>query len=224
MKKVIYYYAYLDGNYMFIVQDQLSKFFYSGLYDECERLELQVASPEKTRIDWIKDLVSSYSKINLTIIEIDKSEYHPDFHEMKIALQNLQKDAELNEGYYCWVHAKGVTNFGINIDLWRMSMDNVTIFDWRKNIKMLDEGFDAVGPNLRYDTFLGYYPHFSGAYFWAKSNYIKTLDKTYLINLENKYLGEFWIGSNHEGKLGSSFECGHEAPYAILTNINKYIK
>ena len=224
MKKIVYYYAYLDGNYKLIVQDQLSKILLSGLYDDCDSVEFCIASNHLEYIEWTKNLVSEYSKINTRVISIDKSQYPADFHEFKIALRYLKAMADTENGYYCFIHAKGISNTSYIADLWRLSMDYATIWDWKKNIEMLESGYDAVGPNLRYDTFLGYYPHFSGCYWWATHEHIRSLTTDYLYNTDNKYLEEFWIGSNHQAKLGSTFECDHNEPYLIETTIKKYIK
>jgi len=224
MKKVLYYYAYLEGNYRYIVQDQLSKILLSGLYSDCDEVQLRVASPEPGRVQWLLNIVKDYPKFKAKVIELDRSIYPPEFHEMKIALQHLAQQAREEEGYYGWVHAKGVTNGGYHTDQWRMSMDHATIWEYKKSWDMLNIGYGAVGPNLRHDTFLGVYPHYSGCYFWASSKHIKTLKEEYLTDLHNKYSGEFWIGSNNHEGMGSTFECGHEAPYAIESTINQYIK
>ena len=89
---------------------------------------------------------------------------------------------------------------------------------------MLDEGYDAVGPNLRHHTHLGYYPHFSGTYFWTTHEYVRTLKKDWLVETQNIFLEEFWIGSGKNSKLGSTFECGMEHAYLSETKIDKYIK
>jgi hypothetical protein len=224
MKKILFYHVYLDGNYKLIIQEQLLKIFMSGLYAECDSIQLHIASPEQSRIQWLLDITKEYKKIVPTVLRIDRSHFPPDYRESKMTLHNLKKMADKVDGYYCYFHSKGVSNQGYIIDMWRNSCDYATICDWKKNIKMLDDGYDAVGPNLRYNTFLGYYPHFSGCYWWSTSKYIKTLKEDYLIDVKNKYLEEFWIGSGIKPLLGSTFECGHNEPYLIESSINKYIK
>jgi hypothetical protein len=222
-KKIVFYHTYLDGNYKLIIQEQLTKIFTSGLYESCDSVQLHVASPQDSRIQWIKDLVSNYEKITVTVIKINRNDYPADYRESKITLMNLKKMAEEIDGYYCYFHTKGTTNQGYLIDMWRNSCDYATIHQWKKCIEMLDAEYDAVGPNLRYDTFLGYFPHFSGTYWWTTSNHIKTLDYKYLTNVDNKYLEEFWIGSNHKAQLGSTYECGHNEPYLIAAELSSYI-
>lgn len=112
--------------------------------------------------------------------------------------------------------------------LWRHSMDYAVLYKWRECISILEEGADAVGPNLRFDCLWGRFPHFSGGYWWSHSAYINTLDLTYITDSNTKYpfnrfLVEFWIGSNPSGKLKSVFECGSEYPHDTECTIDRYL-
>jgi len=223
-KKIVFYHTYLDGNYKLIIQDQLEKVFLSGLYEACDIFQLCVATPDDSRLQWLENIANKYDKISLKIIKINKENYPKDYRESKISLKMLKEMADETPGYYCYFHSKATSNPGYNIEMWRKSCDWATICEWKKNIKMLDDGYDAVGPNLRYDTFLGRYPHFSGNYWWTTHNHIRTLNLDYLNDVHNKYLEEFWIGSNQESKLGCTFECGHNEPYLAETSVDSYIK
>jgi hypothetical protein len=226
MKKIVFYHTYLDGNYKSIIQNQLTKLFLGGLYDACDSIQLHIASPNGDRIQWLLDIVKEYKKIIPTVIEIDKSQYPSDYRESKITLLNLKKMADEVEGYYCYFHSKGVSTREIFQDDWRNSCDWVTFCDWLPNIKMLDDGYDAVGPNYRrLDE--GYDPHFSGNYWWATHKHLRNLNTEFLVDTTNIFLEESWIGSNWgtiEANLESTFECGSVYPPLIETTINKYIK
>lgn len=225
---ILYYHAYLDGNFKMIIQDQLTKIFTSGLYLKLKRLELRCASPSEENYGWLENLVKSFSKINVKRIEINKKDYPANYRESKITLQQLSEDAKENDAIFGYIHTKAVFNTGFLMDNWRLSMDYANIVNWKICLHEL-EACDAVGPNLRYDTHVGYFPHFSGTYWWTTSNHINTLNDSYLtdlnkLNNNNHLLEEFWIGSNHQAILKSSFECGHNEPYLTETTINKYIK
>jgi hypothetical protein len=45
-----------------------------------------------------------------------------------------------------------------------------------------------------------------------------------MLGAQNSLSVEFFIGSNPNGNLQSIFECKHEAPYAVETLINEYLK
>ena len=222
MKKTIFYHTYLEGEYKRIIQDQLTKMFLGGLYDTCDTIQLHIASPKEDRIQWLLDIIKKYKKIIPTVIRIDKSTYPEDYRESKITLMNLKKMADNVEGYYCYFHSKGVSFRETYQEEWRLSCDWVTICDWSKNIKLLDSGFDAVGPNLRTNAFNETHPHFSGCYWWSTHHHLRKLTNEYLENTTNKFLEEFWIGSI-PCKLESTFECGSEYPPLVETTINEYI-
>jgi hypothetical protein len=224
MKKIVFYHAYLDEPYRLVIQEQLTKIFTSGLYKNCDSIEMRIASPAQDRIDWVLELIKDYKKINPIVINVNRSQYPSDWREEKITMLHLKQMADEIPGYYCYIHTKGISNRNYYVELWRHSSDYVTIYEWEKNIKMLQDGYDAVGPNLRYHTHLGYFPHFSGTYFWATDKYLKTLKDDWLKETSNRFLVEFWIGSGNSPKLGSTFECGNEAPYVIESTINKYIQ
>jgi hypothetical protein len=220
----IFYHAYLDGSYKLIIQEQLEKVFLSGLYKACKTFNICVATPDKSRYSWIEKITKKFDKIRLERIEIDRTKYPDSYRESKITLQRLKNMAEETPGYYCYFHTKGSTNKGYNIEMWRKSCDWATICDWEKSIQMLKNGYDAVGPNLRPDSHIGKHPHFSGTYWWTTHKHINTLDYSYLTDVREKLLEEFWIGSNHSAKLGSTYECGHIAPYLVESEIDSYIQ
>lgn len=219
-KKIVFYHAHLDGAYKMVIQEQLFKVFVSGLYDECDRIEMRISSPDESRIPWVLNLVKNYKKIRPKSIKIDKSKYPAGFRESKLSILEMAETADKEAGYYCYFHTKGVSNSGYLIDMWRQSCDYATVYEWRKNIKMLDEGYDAVGPNLRYKP----RAHFSGTYFWSTHKYMRSLKKDFLLDVQDIFLEEFWIGTGKGAKLGSTFESGHEAPYLVESSINTYIK
>lgn len=223
----VFYHTFLMGNYKLVIQEQLQKIFLSGLYNACAKLFIYTSAPSGMldNIEWLKKITKPFDKITISILDVDKTNLPADYRESKITLQFLEKFANENPGYYCFLHTKGIYNQGYNMDMWRISCDWSTIVNWEKNINLLQSNiYDAVGPNLRYNTFIGYYPHFSGNYWWSTDDHIKTLNSDYLTDIHNKYLEEFWIGSNHSAKLGSIYECGHEAPYLITSEIDSFIK
>jgi hypothetical protein len=222
MNKVIFWHIYTVNNYQLIVQEQLFKLLTSGLYEEVETIYVGVTSLTEASRLWISNLLSDYSKIQIT--------YHTENKEEKSTMRMLCDYAKENDSYILYFHTKGVTRLDYKTTLWRWSMEYHSISIWKECVSKLDEGYDAVGINVRYDTYIGYFPHFSGTFWWSKSSYINTLDETYLYTnkilegIYNRYLVEFYIGSNHLGKLHSMFECRSTSTHSVETNINEYIK
>lgn len=221
MKKVIFWHTYLSGEYKLVVQEQMLKLFTSGLYDEVDYIFTGISAKSTDDINWFIELLSSYKKF-FTII-------HSDSDGEKPTMRLLANYAKENECYIMYFHTKAVSTVGYNNTLWRWSMDNNLIYKWQDCVNFLNNGIDAVGCNLRYDTHVGYYPHFSGNCWWSKSEYVKTLNENYLydkdmLGPQNPLLVEFFIGSNHNSNLQSIFECKNEAPYRVECLINEYFK
>jgi len=229
MKNIVFYHVHLINLYKSIVTDQLTKIFASGLYKNCDSIELYISSKDEKKTAWLLRIIQKYDKIIPHIIDAEMMLRVPvGTRESVLTLQEMRKMAEVTPGYYCCLHTKSIYNTGLSQEefdkkeMWRLSMDYATIVEWEKNIEMLNT-FNAVGPNLRYDTHVGYHPHFSGNYWWATHEHIKSLKDSYLSGNGDHLLEEFWIGSNPNAKLGSTFECGHNAPYLIEATLDKYI-
>lgn len=234
MKKIVFYHVHLLGLYKSIVTDQLTKIFISGLYKNCDSIELYISSSDEKKTAWLLNVIQKYDKIVPHIIDDEMKLRVPvGTRESMLTLQELSKMASVTPGYYCYIHTKSIYNTGLSQEefdkkeMWRLSMDYATIVEWEKNLEMLNwgnqDGFDAVGPNLRYDTHVGYHPHFSGTYWWTTHLHIRSLKDSYLSGNGAHLLEEFWIGSNSTAKLGSTFECGHREPYLIEATLDKYI-
>jgi len=229
---LVYYHTYLVGNYKLLMHEQLLKLFTSGLYNECQNIYIGISSHDDNNTQWVLDLIKDYDKIVPLVFEENDAEMS--------TLRFLMDMATKGDYYFYYYMTKNVaTNTGMKSDitqeqivkneLWRVSMEYNTIDRWRDCIQLMDEGYDAVGCNLRPNSHVGNHIHFSGNFWWAKSELINTLDHNYLydkqlLGPQNSLLAEFWIGSNPNAKLAPIFECGEVAPYRKETTFKEYIK
>lgn len=128
---------------------------------------------------------------NLTIVEIEKwIPSHPDW-------------------YVLYIHSKGATKtdpYWINqSDLWRRCMMRHLVLNWRKCISDLERGYESVGCHwlrgMGSDHSQNYW---GGNFWWAKSNFLRTLPSIYergriktsgISSLESRYEAEVWIGN-----------------------------
>jgi hypothetical protein len=69
---------------------------------------------------------------------------------------------------------------------------------------------------------MGYHPHFSGGFWWAKSSYINTLDKEALES-SFRYDREFWIGTG-EPKVKNLWESKYNNPNIAHHYLQPYPK
>jgi|APSaa5957512622_1039677.scaffolds.fasta_scaffold02643_8 hypothetical protein len=228
---LIFYHTYLVGNFKLLIHEQLLKIFTSGLYDNTDMIHMGITSTDMDNTNWLLNLIKPYSKIKPIVFDENFAE--------KSTLRYMV-DTITNEDCYLYYYmtknvatnagsASGNDNQIIKNELWRISMEYNTINRWEECVSYLANGYDAVGCNLRDNTFVGFYPHFSGNFWWASSEHIKTLDHNYLhdtnlLGPQNALLAEFWIGSNHDAKLKSIYECGEIAPYIKESTFNEYIK
>jgi hypothetical protein len=187
----LFYHTYLINNYKDIIAEQLTNVFYSNLYKNCQEFHIGVVGREEEK-KWILNLVKEYSKIKIHFFDNGDEK-----DTLKLILSLTQP-----KDYILYFHTKGITRNSISYSSWRRLMEYKVINEWNKCIEEIDKGYDCVGPLYREDTFLGYFPHFSGGFWWTKHEHILTLNHSYLDeNYIHKRMGaEFWIGSNPNSK------------------------
>jgi len=205
MKKIIFYHAYLYGsNYRTIMLDQFRCILTSKLFQECDKLYIGIAKDEHPGdgVEWITAFWSfPSSKVKKQLHEKVEIVVYKENNEIIPTLKLLREYARRNsDDYVCFLHPKGITHYTIPTEDWRKYMEYFVVERWQDCIQKLDEGYDACGVMWNRDTVYGDYPHFSGCMFWANTNYIRTLDDSFL-DMQWRYGGEFWIGSNKQGKI-----------------------
>jgi len=210
----LFYHAYLINNYKDIITEQLTNVFYSELYKNCQEFHIGIVGGEEEK-KWIINLVEKYSKIELHFF---------DNGDEKNTLRLIPLKSKPND-YILYFHTKGITHNSITHNLWRRLIEYKTINEWKKCIEILNE-YDCVGPLYRENTFLGYFPHFSGGYWWSKYEHIITLNNSYLSEdyLHKRMGAEFWIGSNPNSKMKCIHTFDGEPPvkeYIIKDYINE---
>ncbi len=123
-------------------------------------------------------------------------------------LKSLRDWAAANsESYILYFHTKGASRKTRFTEDWRKCMQYFCITNWRECYQALQSGYDLVGINWQEDTSMGYHPHFSGGFWWAKAAYINTLtDKE--LDSTFRYDREFWIGTG-EPKVKNLWESAY---------------
>lgn len=124
----------------------------------------------------------------------------------------------------CYIHTKSVSSeIGTvrrkRCEDWCRLMILFNIELAEKRIEDLDSGFDASGVNFRKTPS----PHFSGNFWWAKSDYIRKLPlinqvKNKVYANQKRHSAEFWVGLGN-GKLTSDYNSG--SLYLMDIDINK---
>jgi hypothetical protein len=192
-------------------QQQIHALHISGLMKECVKLHIGVVG-------------------NIPLFYIpDKAEviYHIENNEETDTIKMIRDfciDKDANIMYY---HTKGISRQTIYTESWRLYMEYFMIHRWRECIEYLRD-YDCCGTNWDIITYYGETPHFSGDYWWAKSNYINTLDHSYL-DSDIRVYREFWIGSNKNVKMKEIHNSGMNnielaRHYYELYNEERYVR
>ena len=185
---------------MSMITDQFQSLLNSGLFQESDKLIISVVdNTDKipaNGIDWLRNFWSFpsskqkkelHKKVDI-IVQLENNELIP-------TLKMIRDYSKDNPGdYILFFHTKGITRYSEATESWRKYMEYFCIERWQDCIEYLNCGFDACGVMWNRDTVYGDYPHFSGAFYWAATDYINTLDHS-ILDKDWRYSGEFWIGT-----------------------------
>jgi hypothetical protein len=188
---IFYHVTQLDG-WDRLLQQQIHSMCVSGLIDECDGFYVGVNGNQS---------VASFVPKKSTVVfhkQTDWAEETPTIKQIRDFSNNNSRKKIL------YIHTKGITRNNTSHDAWRLYMEYFCVHRWRDCVRDLDD-HDCTGclwisenelpvfpPGSRPHT---HYPaHFSGNFWWAKTDYIQKLDHNLLETVERTDR-EFWIGS-----------------------------
>ena len=174
----------------------------SGLWDAASEINICMNGQPWTFTNWLstKNISDPTSKLKLANVNKDAA-----YHEWPtLTYLHQQAKEAANPFYVCYIHLKGLLRYGDpTVGDWRDFMNWATIEKWRDNVEALDEGAQAVGTNYNTDP----WPHFAGNFWWAKNDYVATLDP--LFHPEDKLNRSFTQFKTHPTNPHWRFD--HEA-------------
>lgn len=181
MKLAIFYHVYPGGNnweHMFC--EQIGALHISGLFNELPHFH----------IGFNGDCSLLPSAVQDFAVENQNKKEETD------TLRALWKWCKKNpDGYVLYMHTKGVSRRNSYTEDWRHSMEYFCIHQWNRCVEALDDFYEVAGINWQEDTSMGYHPHFSGGFWWAKASYVAVNCKEEYFEHPLRYMREFWIGS-----------------------------
>jgi hypothetical protein len=184
-----------------MMTDQFRLLLRTGLFQEASKLYIGAVSHPNKRPPWGEEWLNkfwSFSSSKEKDKVVDKVEivFYPRNNEITDTMKWVRDYSANNPGdYILFFHTKGLTHYNRPTEDWRKYMEYFSIERWGDCIAKLDEGYDCCGVMWNIDTPIGIWPHYSGAFWWANTSYINTLNHGYLDD-QWKYMREFWIGSN----------------------------
>jgi hypothetical protein len=108
------------------------------------------------------------------------------------ALSAIHQYALKNDGLVWYLHTKGCSRERDPcVEDWRALMEYFVIERWRVAVETLASA-DVCGVNWHEEP----WRHFSGNFWWARSDYVRTLPSVHTLNLADRFEAESWLGRN----------------------------
>lgn len=191
----VYYTLATKHEWQFIFSDQLVKMANVGLIPHITQFNLGInlMSPDVTEIPTVEGL-----NVNI-LYNTDDNPYE------RVVYQHIMLDATNSVEPYnvLYLHSKGV-NGNRFAKSWRDYMEYFCIEQWQTCVNGLGIDYDTCGVNLHPpQEDVRESSHYSGNFWWATSDYIKTLDpNTYqrYIQKHGRYAEEQFTCSNADAR------------------------
>lgn len=177
------------NNYKDIISEQRKLILESGLYDKSEHIFVG-CSGSFEELENAENLLSHYPKFKLL--------YYPILSDYEFStLKYIQAFIENRNTFFAfYIHTKAVSHpISEGGKHWRDYMNYYNITRFQDNIDKLKEGYDTCGVKLIPPGNFPY--HYSGNFWWANSDYIKTLKPIHKLDTTNRFEAEMWICSNN---------------------------
>lgn len=190
MKIKGFWHIAMINNYFDIISEQFKLMKDSGLYDACDVIYAGCLGLP----DELKKVSLLFHK---TKVVLDIYNSNMNFFEF-ITLKSLKYYADHSEPFYgFYIHTKGCS-YNPPIEggtYWRDYMNYYILTKWKDDIEKLNGGYDLCGVKLLDEKCApAYQLHYSGNFFWFKSEYVKSLPLIDSLDIKNRFCAETWIG------------------------------
>lgn len=217
MNKIgIFYHVYPGSDWEYMFQEQIGSLYLSGLLDVTDCFHIGFNGD----INVLPNHVQHFAKANSNCKEETDT------------LRELADWCKKNPGAdVLYMHTKGASKKTKYTEDWRHSMEYFCIHNWKQCVEALADGYEVAGINWQEDTSMGYHPHFSGGFWWAKASYVAVNCDEKYFDHPNRYMREFFIGSGKpkaknfwESKLNRTDKAMHYTqPYDKKIYSNTYL-
>ena len=187
----IYFHCYCFGSYASVLYNKYKKINKSELLKNIDNFYVIVSNTQERHKDFLQQFSTLSNKIK--IINLSNPVFNDESDTLNFILQQ-SNDSSTNRRIL-YLHTKGVTHshqlVKKNVDAWVEYLDLYNIHKWKECVDALDTNDVAGGLYESSNP-----KHFSGNFWWANTNYIKTLPEITEKNYKLFNRGEFWILSN----------------------------
>jgi hypothetical protein len=133
---------------------------------------------------------------NVRVLNTKQSLTSYEFPTLELLYDELEENTAI-----CYCHLKGVSRpDSLEHRLWRRDLSNFTLIDWINRVSHLYYRWTS-GPRITnggagFDSFYVHaHKHYSGNFWWARSDYITKLPHPKTFNY-NRYCAEAWLGQS----------------------------
>lgn len=219
----IFHHIYCNEYTMNIIDEQVTKIIFSGLYKKVDKIYCFLTGDENYISICENFLKNSGSKFTIAEIGINDTSYE------RFTLLKIRNYINPND-VFLYIHTKGARNLidpmypdmQDSVEQWRDIMEYFLIAKHEICLEKLNE-YETVGINFfeSNEWWWKCEPHYSGNFWWCKSDYFLTLDN--YIDTTNYYAPETYLMSKspkHYDLYDSGLVGNH---YFTLYPFNKYI-
>lgn len=202
-KNYLYIHVCTMGNWKEILSGMYSKVVESGLIHHLTAINVSICGKEKEDVLSILD----HSKVNIIVQTEDTSQFE------RICLSKIHEKSMSEDCNICYMHTKGVTKAGnqkvkdwVDLMLYFMIEKFNLCIDGLKEHDTVGIMLNMVPPKYMHTCSLtdpSMSAHYSGNFWWARSEYIRTL----ISKIGNAYIDpELWIASGTSMKMLSLWQ------------------
>lgn len=198
-----------------ILLDQINNIIRSGLVPLIDGIHIGLLASQndhnysllKTDLDRLNG-IGLMNKLKMEfIIDRNDSWEFPTLDALhQLCLSKSQQGIQVSVLY---LHTKGVNSFHNSGAFsksqdWRRYMEHFLVFNYQGCLNRLNGVWDTVGVNLLPKP----WKHYSGNFWWANGNYIKSLPRPSTFRKYKRYGAERWLLSNSKSKAKSVHQSG----------------
>ena len=201
------YFVCCCGNYINVIKEQFVILVESGLYKRTRQIYVFVCLCDEDKEDLLINTFAMFDEDKKIVLIVTPQNLYE-----KFAMNNYKKYIKDDLPYYLYYfHTKGVSRTEPLYVNRRQVLNIYTLSKHELNVDLLNY-YDAVGCNLS----LYPKPHFSGNFWWARSEYLMKLKEP----IGNAYLApEMYVCSVYSGRFISLCQtANNDSP---ITHINK---
>lgn len=210
----VYLHAIDTSDYCRYVAERVTNaFIESELIDHADIEIYCYYDPRK--FDWLHHKLKRWPRCRLLFpINMPEESEIPTIRTLKEFVDSSTEPCNI-----LYLHLKGTGNFRLGQHDWCDLMLHFNVIRWREAVDILNEGYDTCGVNWNANH---EYPHYAGNFWWARSEYLKSLppftypdpdtitwDSPSIFGFNNTYRhdAEYWLGMN-EPKAYSIYDSG----------------